>query len=189
MVSSPLVVLDIETDGLDPTKIWVAVTKSLPDGETEVHYTPDSLSEALGGSRRVVGHNLIGYDLPVLERLWGLSVAPERVIDTLVMSRLADPQRPGGHSLKEWGEKLGFPKGDYSDWSQCSEEMVKYCQQDVEVTERVYYALLTELGDVLNSEAYTLEHEVQFIIQQQVRNGWLIDQSKAYQLLAKLKER
>ena len=51
MVSSPLVVLDIETDGLDPTKIWVAVTKSLPDGETEVHYTPASLSAALGGSR------------------------------------------------------------------------------------------------------------------------------------------
>ena len=189
MVSSPLVVLDIETDGLDPTKIWVAVTKSLPGGETEVHYTPASLAEALGGSRRVVGHNLIGYDLPVLERLWGLSVASERVIDTLVMSRLADPQRPGGHSLKEWGEKLGFPKGAYSDWSQCSEEMVQYCQQDVAVTERVYYALLTELGDVLNSEAYTLEHEVQFIIQQQVCNGWLIDQSKAYQLLAKLKER
>ena len=33
MVSSPLVVLDIETDGLDPTKIWVAVTKSMPEGK------------------------------------------------------------------------------------------------------------------------------------------------------------
>lgn len=69
-----MIFLDIETDGLNPTKIWMAVTRH--DGGVLVHYTPDTLQEVLQGSEKVVGHNLIGYDLPVLKSLWDVSVAP-----------------------------------------------------------------------------------------------------------------
>lgn len=103
-----MIFLDIETDGLNPTKIWMVATNH--DGDYKVHYTPDTLLDLLQGSDKVVGQNLIGYDLPVLESLWGVSVAPERIIDTLVLSRLANPQREGGHSLRSWGERLGFQK-------------------------------------------------------------------------------
>ena len=57
------------------------------NGVNTVHKDPGSLTRALEGSVSVVGHNLIGYDLPVLKRLWGVSVAPERIVDTLVLSR------------------------------------------------------------------------------------------------------
>ena len=113
----------------------MAVTRQ--DGGVLVHYTPDTLLDALQGSEKVIGHNLIGYDLPVLKSLWGVSVAPERVEDTLVLSRLANPQRDKGHSLRSWGERLGFPKGDYNDWTQCSQEMEDYCEQDVIVTNKL----------------------------------------------------
>lgn len=103
-----MIYLDIETDGLDPTQIWCAVTRE--NGLSKVHTGPESLSEALRSSVSVVGHNVIGYDLPVLKRLWGISVASDRVIDTLVLSRLADPSKDGGHSLRAWGTELGFPK-------------------------------------------------------------------------------
>jgi len=181
-----LIYLDIETDGLNASKIWMAVTRQ--DGGVLVHYTPDTLSDALQGSEKVIGHNLIGYDLPVLESLWGVSVAPERVVDTLVLSRLANPQRDKGHSLRSWGERLGFPKGDYDDWTQCSQEMVDYCIQDTAVTERVYLEVYDELLG-FSQESIDLEHKVQFIIQEQVRNGWLLDEEKAYMLLAELKEK
>jgi len=181
-----LIYLDIETDGLNPTKIWMAVTRH--DGGVLVHYTPDTLQEALQGSEKVIGHNLIGYDLPVLKSLWGVSVAPDRVMDTLVLSRLANPQRDKGHSLRSWGERLGFPKGDYNDWSQCSQEMEDYCVQDTAVTERVYLELFDELAE-FSQESIDLEHKVQFIIQEQVRNGWKLDEEKAYMLLAELKEK
>ena len=102
-----MIYLDLEADGLDPTTIWCVVTRY--NGVNTVHTRPDTLREALAGSLSVVGHNLIGYDMPVLERLWGLSVSPERVIDTLVLSRLFDPSKSGGHSLRNWGEELGFP--------------------------------------------------------------------------------
>ena len=185
MTSSPLF-LDIETDGLDPTTIWMAVTRQ--DGQSQVHYSADTLSDALQGSFSVIGHNLIGFDLPVLKRLWGLSVASERIQDTLVLSRLANPAREGGHRLANWGEILGYPKGDHSDWSCYSKEMEEYCIRDVDVTEKAYNKLRIELLK-FSKQSIELEHQVQCVIQQQIRNGWLLDIRHAMDLLATLKER
>ena len=136
----------------------------------------------------VVGHNLIGYDLPVLKRLWGVSVAPERIVDTLVLSRLYDPSRAGGHSLKVWGELLGFPKGDHDDWSCLSTAMIEYCERDTEVTEAVHKQLVKDMAG-FDQKSIDLEHKVQYAVQQQERNGWLLDQELSYDLLATFKER
>ena len=185
------VYLDIEANGLNPDTIWCVVTKDnckTREGTTIVHTSPDTLQDALRGRMSVVGHNLIGYDLPVLKSLWGVSVESERVIDTLVLSRLSNPSREGGHSLRSWGERLSFPKGDYSDWSQLTQEMIDYCIQDVTVTEYTHYKLMTEMRD-FSQESIDLEHKVQFIIQQQIRNGWLLDERQAFDLLAELKEK
>tara|TARA_R100000406_G_scaffold46946_2_gene31685 strand:+ start:990 stop:2624 length:1635 start_codon:yes stop_codon:yes gene_type:complete len=181
-----LIYLDLEADGLNPTTIWCVVTRY--NGVNTVHTRPDTLREALAGSLSVVGHNLIGYDLPVLERLWGLSVAPERVIDTLVLSRLFDPSKSGGHSLRNWGEELGFPKGDHDDWTCLSPEMIDYCMRDVEVTEAVHKKLVTDMSE-FSQQSIELEHKVQYVVQQQERNGWVLDQGLARELCATFKER
>ena len=181
-----MIYLDLEADGLDPTTIWCVVTKE--NGVSTVHTTPDSLCEALRGSVSVVGHNLIGYDLPVLKRLWSVSVASERIVDTLVLSRLFDPSKSGGHSLRNWGNELGFPKGDHSDFSCLSQEMIDYCIQDVAVTEAVHQKLLKEMKDWKDKECVELEHKVQWLMQEQERNGWLLDQELANELCATFKE-
>ena len=180
-----MIYLDLEADGLDPTTIWCVVTRE--NGVSQVHTNRSTLCEALAGSVSVVGHNLIGYDLPVLKRLWGLSVAPERAVDTLVLSRLFDPSRQGGHSLRSWGETLGFPKGDHNDWSCLSPEMIDYCIQDVAVTEAVHQQLVKDMKDFA-PECIELEHKVQFAVQQQERNGWVLDQQLAHELCATFKE-
>ena len=46
-----------------------------------------------------VFHNGIGFDIPVLSRLWNFTFDRGLVLDTLIMSRLAEPSRSGGHSL------------------------------------------------------------------------------------------
>ena len=181
-----MIYLDLEADGLNPTTIWCVVTRY--NGVNTVHTRPDTLREALCGPLSVVGHNLIGYDLPVLERLWGLSVAPERVIDTLVLSRLFDPSKSGGHSLRNWGEELGFPKGDHDDWTCLSPEMIDYCMRDVEVTEAVHKKLVTDMSE-FSQQSIELEHKVQYVVQQQERNGWVLDQELARELCATFKER
>jgi len=182
-----LIYLDLEADGFEPTQVWCVVTRE--NGANLVHTTPETLLEALRGSVSVVGHNLIGYDLPVLERLWGLHIEPKRIIDTLVLSRLCDPSKSGGHSLRNWGNNLGFPKGDHTDWSCLSPEMIKYCERDVEVTEAVHKRLLQEMSDCFSPESIELEHQVQYSVQQQQRNGWTLDQTLSRELCATFKER
>ena len=181
-----MIYLDLEANGLTPDTIWCVVTKE--NGVTLVHGDPDTLSEALRGSVSVVGHNLIGYDMPVLERLWGITVAPERVLDTLVLSRLYEPSKSGGHSLRNWGECLGFPKGDHTDWSQLSQEMIDYCIRDVEVTEAVHQNLMQNMT-CFSPNCIELEHKVQASVQQQEINGWTLDQPLARDLCATFKER
>ena len=181
-----MIYLDLEANGLTPDVIWCVVTSE--NGVSTVHTTPDTLSEALRGSVSVVGHNLIGYDMPVLERLWGITVAPERVLDTLVLSRLYEPSKSGGHSLRNWGECLGFPKGDHTDWSQLSQEMIDYCVRDVEVTEAVHQNLMQNMT-CFSPNCIELEHKVQASVQQQEINGWTLDQPLARDLCATFKER
>ena len=190
-------VFDIETNGLDPTKIWCVVLYDIARGNIHVCKDRHSLICRLNGTfdidapmkpRELIGHNILAYDVPVLEKLWGISFAGHKLTDTLVMSRLSNPSREGGHSLENWGDKLGCPKGEHNDWLTFSKDMVEYCKQDVAVNERVYSALLNELAG-FRSECIVLEHKVQEIISGQIKNGWLLDQEKTFGLLAKLKEK
>ena len=182
-------IFDIETNGLAPTVVWCIVTKDVDTGSV-VTYLEGQWSEfnkAITQATEVIGHNIIGYDIPACERLLKTDFSTVKITDTLVMSRLANPQREA-HSLGHWGEKLGYPKGNYSDWTQYTPEMVEYCTQDVTVNEQVYKALLKEL-DGFSSDSLELEHGVQRIIQEQGRNGWLLDTPKARDLVAELQEK
>ena len=183
-----LVFCDIETDGLDATTIWCAVCRN--NGVSEVICNEQDFKTYVSDrpDANWVFHNGIGFDLPVLGRLWNVSFDRDSIIDTLVLSRLADPSRSGGHSLRNWGNTLGFPKGDHDDWSQLTPAMIDYCIRDTELTEAVYKRLQVELAD-FSQDSVDLEHQVQWVIQQQERNGWLLDQRLCHILCAKFKER
>lgn len=186
---------DIETDGLKPSIIWcicaIKYDPSSPDdGKKMITIEmPDKQAwECLmEGVTEVIGHNIIRYDIPVVERLLDVSIEC-KIIDTLVMSRLYNPQLDGGHSLEAWGQRLNFPKGDYHDWTTLTPDMVAYCQQDVRVTERLYATLVSELTG-FGTESNDLEHAIQIAIGEQIKNGWLLDQRKATDLVAELQEK
>ena len=188
------IVFDIEANGLNPDKVWVIVAHELDTQETKVFsgttlYDFNTYIQDLHGDvYELIGHNIIDYDIPVLERILGTDFGSCNVTDTLVLSRLAYPSREGGHSLEAWGQRLGCPKGEHNDWDNYSPEMVEYCEQDVRVNVKVYNALRGALSD-FGSESISLEHQVQRIISTQIRNGWSLDQEGAFVLLAKLKER
>ena len=183
-----LVFCDIETDGLDATTIWCAVCRH--NGESEVICNEKDFKDYVQrkAGATFVFHNGIGFDVPVVERLWDFTFHRALVTDTLILSRLADPSRSGGHSLRNWGNILGFAKGDHDDWSRLTTEMIDYCIRDVELTEAVYKRLMVEL-DGFSQDSIDLEHEVQWVIQEQERNGWLLDQRLCHILCAKFKER
>ena len=178
---------DIETDGLKPSIIWCIC--AIKDGQMITIEMPDKQAwECLmEGVTEVIGHNIIRYDIPVVEKLLDVSIDC-KITDTLVMSRLYNPQLDGGHSLDAWGQRLNFPKGDYHDWTTLTPDMVEYCKQDVRVTERLYATLVSELTG-FGTESNDLEHAIQIAIGEQIKNGWLLDQRKATDLVAELQEK
>lgn len=113
----------------------------------------------------IAGHNIIGYDLPVISKLYPWFGYPSNVIDTLLLSRLLYPhlmeidkkkkwkymplQLYGRHSLEAYGHRLNEYKGEFgktSDWKQWSPEMELYCIQDVNLTHK----LCTHFSNRLN---------------------------------------
>ena len=177
------IAIDIETDDLKATQIWCAVTQDVNSGEVKVWKSANGLQEYIGKQSVLIGHNIIGFDLPVLKKLWNLNTESIQVKDTLVMSRLLNPVIEKGHSLDAWGVRLGLKKGDFSDFANgLSEDMVEYCIQDVKITVELYNRLRTDLLEW--GESVDLEHEVATIVKEQEENGFKLDVPKAMSLLS-----
>lgn len=185
-------ILDIETTAFPVKNIWMIGTMSLDSGYKKNFLNPaverEEIQEYINGFDIIIGHNITNFDQPVLEKHLGISFDSVEIEDTLVMSRLYDPQLDGGHSLRAWGERLKFPKSEHDDWTKLSEEMIKYCTIDVEVTAKLY-TKLAELLSKFPGESVELEHKVQQIISKQERTGWLLDMKKAFDIQAQLKQR
>jgi DNA polymerase-1 len=166
-----LVFLDIETT-MCHQKIHLVVTNA--NGVIKCHREPKSLKKEIWG-KILVAHNGIAFDFPVLNKVWGLKIQLHQVLDTLVLSRLLNPMRTK-HSLAAWGEDLGFPKTEFNQFDQYSEEMRQYCINDVKVLERVYNQLLKEKeSHGFDEESIQLEHEVCSVISKQVSRGFRLD--------------
>jgi len=175
-----LITLDIETN-TSHDNIWVVVTQDVDTGEVLEHYNSYTLEPLLLNCKGVIGHNIIGFDAPVLERVWGIHIPVDILIDTLVLSRLYNPSLEGGHSLDSWGKRFGDHKIDFHDYDGgLSDEMVEYCRQDVALTTRLY----KHLTDTLKREGFSqqcvdLEEKVAIITAQQERNGFMLDVEQA----------
>ena len=107
-------VFDIEADSLTPTEIHCIAAVD----ENDKQYTFDIIDgnieegiEFLSRANKLIGHNIIGFDMPAIQKLHGVNLwHKDKVIDTLVLSRLLNPVREKGHSLEVWGNKLGVAK-------------------------------------------------------------------------------
>lgn len=186
--------LDIETplfiNGSLPNKIFCLVT--ICDKGNTVYYTANDIHKfqnVASNYSEFIGHNIIGFDAPVIKNVLGIDLFKiGKVTDTLILSRLFNPVREGGHSLKAFGLKFGYKKFDFDDFTKFSQEMLRYCIRDVKLLIQVYN-LLNRQGVNFSEQSIELEHEVAKIIEQQVSNGFLFDQEKAHILLARLKQR
>jgi len=113
----------------------------------------------------LIGHNIIGFDIPIIKRLYPYFDPRGVIIDTLLLSRLYHPnlldidkkhawkhmplQLYGRHSLESYGYRLGEYKGSFAhntDWKEWSQEMQDYCVQDVNVTTKLWKHFLPYLN-------------------------------------------
>lgn len=185
-------VADLEADGFlqDMTTIWCLTIKDRETGERQTFSDHSanypSLREGvdwLSEADQAVFHNGLGYDAWALLNM-GFEIDHKKILDTLVISRLIDPQMKA-HSLKAWGERLGNHKGDWTDFSRFDEEMLRYCEQDVEVTDAIYSHLMPQMQQH-SDQAIRLEHDVAWIIEMQRQNGFRLDVAACHELVGEL---
>jgi DNA polymerase III alpha subunit (gram-positive type) len=202
MQDNDLLFFDIEADNLllDATNIWCIV--GYYNNRYHIYFEPDESIRTPPNSivynnldtyvefmreKKLVGHNIISYDLPLVKKLtdFEYEINQDKIVDTHILSRLYYPDREG-HSLAWWGDKLRFKKGDHCDWTCFSQEMLDYCIRDVDVTRRVYYTLLGEGKDWDWTEAIKLEYYIWDIQVQQELRGVCFDSVRAEEILAEI---
>jgi DNA polymerase I-like protein with 3'-5' exonuclease and polymerase domains len=197
-------IVDIETDNLydDVTVVHCVVIHDICRNKTFT-YGPDSIATALehlATADVLIGHNIIFYDIPVLQKLHSID-CKARIIDTLICTRLIwpkevlddldseqYPQVPsklrGSASLKAWGYRLSDNKIEFKDFKEYSEEMAEYCRQDVTITHKLFQKIQQE-----NYAQYALrlEHDFALAINQQIRAGFPFDVDAALDLVDDLR--
>lgn len=149
-------VVDLESNGLldKVTEVWCIVAKDIDTKDDIYYFEPHQIEaglEFLSEAKELILHNGIGYDFPVLKKLYNFEY-DGIVTDTLILSRLLNPDRPlpkgyvgrASHSVEAWGYRFGHMKPSHEDWSQYSPEMLHRCKSDVLITEKIYYELLKE---------------------------------------------
>jgi DNA polymerase I-like protein with 3'-5' exonuclease and polymerase domains len=197
-------VWDIESDGLydQVTKIHCIVIYDLNLKQT-FSYGPDSIGDAIEHLRNadvLIGHNILFYDCPVIEKLTQTNFTG-RIIDTLICTRLIWPKEllyeldteqytevpkklRGSAGLKAWGYRLADNKIEFKDFTEYSQEMLDYCIQDVAVT--------TKLFQLIQKQNYAesslkLEHDFALAINKQIRSGVPFDLDAALDLVDDLR--
>lgn len=203
-VNETWLVFDLETNGLyDQANIVYCIVIHDINKRQTFSYGPDSIADAvshLATADVLIGHNVIFYDIPVLQKLHSF-VSKARIIDTLICTRLMwpkellndldteqYPQVPtgmrGSASLKAWGWRLADNKINFKDFSQYSEEMLEYCIQDVVITTRLWQKIANEN---YAESALKLEHDFAIAINRQIRSGIPFDVDASLALVDELR--
>lgn len=188
-----IAIFDIETNGLYQELDTVHCISIKVDDEATKVYTSRDLGNTAGTIEEglelllkadvLVGHNIINFDIPAIQKVYPDWQPKADLHDTLLMSRLAypnimltdanrktiPPKLKGSHSLKAWGYRLRKYKEEYEEqWEYLSIDMIEYCRQDSEVTYAVYNKLLTRN---IPDEAIWLENEYAKVISRQEKYG------------------
>lgn len=209
------VIIDVEADGLldSLSVIHSLVLRDLDTGDVmscaveqdNYQCIEDGLS-LLSKADMIFGHNLVGYDMPALVKVYPDFRAAARLFDTLVAVRTRfahiketdfqlwrQGQLPGRligtHKLEAWGYRLGMLKGKFhetADWKEWSPEMQEYCERDTNIT-RLLLQHLKKYG--YPKRAVDMEHDLAVYLRQAEYGGWPFDEAQAHELHATLSAR
>jgi DNA polymerase-1 len=182
------VVFDIEANGLEnPDKIWLVVCKDIDTNEYHIFRENDRerFESFAPKVERWIGHNILGYDLIHIDRIWNVSIDRSKCCDTLIVSKLIDYSREG-HSIEQYGEEFGYPKIKFTDFSRYSEDMETYCTRDVDICHRVFTKYAKHIDHPDWSMALALEHSFSGVINALERNGFHFNHERATKLLGRI---
>jgi DNA polymerase-1 len=195
---------DIEADGLldNATRLHCIVIADLDRDHVEAcgpGQIPAAL-EHLARANYITGHNICGYDLPLLHKLCNWTPTSGcTILDTLVASRLIVPhvadlddqaaamgdpplgELRGSCKLEAWGARLGIRKigAGIEDWSKWTPELQARCVGDVAICKALWRLLQP---DGYSRQALELEHRAAIICNRITADGVPFDVAAAKRL-------
>ena len=206
---------DIETNGLPRQgldHIHCVVAKDIDSGQVFRFNDTGSANSVTNGitllqeADVLIGHNIVGFDIPVIQQIYPFFQTKAALFDTLILSRMFYPdilsrdfrKKPigmppklfGRHSLEAWGYRLGDYKGEFgktTDWADWSQEMEDYCEQDVHVCDSLFQLMGQKDRLARYSDSIGLEHDLATIMAKQEVSGWPFDVVAAQKLEATLR--
>lgn len=181
------IVFDIEANQLEINKdlvIFCIATYCIETQEWKIFEGNEILNgvEYLKSATRLVGHNIIGYDLPALGIDYNRSIS-----DTFICSQMLFTNERSQHSLDSWGVELGYPKVKYSNWGKYTSELKERCIVDVKITYQLYKKCVELLKGHPWKKSIELEHKV-YQIYSQHGTKWRIDLPRLDIMLTQLTE-
>ncbi len=178
---------DIEADALldKATRVHCIAIK-VDSGKSQLHVGYANVKKALAILDQcdvIVAHNGIAYDLMVLWKIYKWR-PKARVEDTLILSCLLHPDIEGGHSLEEWGKRVGCPKLDYTGgWEEYTDTMGEYCLGDVDTLAKIDEQLLKDREGWDWSDSVYMEHQFAKDFAVQGWRGVMVDKPHCLRLL------
>jgi DNA polymerase I-like protein with 3'-5' exonuclease and polymerase domains len=162
----------------------------------QAHLFSGWATTAIRRHKRWVLHNA-AFDLQALDRVYGIKIEEmtAKVMDTIILSKLVEPHRRGGHKLKPLAEehvdpnaldtsdgltdhfrRLGFTKD--TGWALIGirdELYNRYAGLDVIYTIRLYIVLAKKVRELLVEHLTQFEHTIQGYLNLMRRKGIRID--------------
>jgi DNA polymerase I-like protein with 3'-5' exonuclease and polymerase domains len=203
----------------DTFKIHCIVAKDIDTGKIYKFVQDECYTKFPEWSKQLtmlIGANIINFDLLALKLALNLDYKiddqdmfdgrPVVIYDTMIASKVLNPDRYGGHSIEAWGKTLGLEKIDWrakaieiglidkdaekgAEFRVYHPEMLEYNVRDVEVNHKVYNALVKEWGDWPWHDAFKMEQKVAEIITRQEHRGFWFDKKFAEECVRDLDQK
>lgn len=135
-------IFDIETDGLldEVSLIRCLSYQDYHKGTLSPMKTLTNYDDMIAYFARdviFVGHKIKTYDIPVVEKILGITCS-QHVVDTLGLSWYLYPDRKI-HGLEQWGVEVGIAKVKIDDWKGLTlEEYIERCEVDVQINVLIF---------------------------------------------------
>lgn len=203
-------------------KLWCVVIRDLDTGEDWYAELDDITEEWLEKTLKpfyyIIAHNGIKFDFPQLllfkvlnykigyldepDLLFGREV---KFLDSLILSRLSNPDRPG-HSLKYWGNKVGEFKDDYrqqcidagyisakdpkgAEFREYNPLMLPYCRQDCKTNAEAFKMIVKEFSGHNWGDSLKMEQKLADLAFRREHLGFAFDKDLAIKCLDELNDK
>jgi len=179
-----MIFADVEGDDFLPglSRIWVLVigdqTGRIAYADQRGYPSIKEGLERLKAAPKVCFHNGMDYDFWAINKLYPGTLRQDQIVDSLILCRMKWPE--SNHSLDLLGERVGYDKLHFNDFSKFTPEMVTYCLRDVEILQH-FWPRISDYAEKY-SQAVEAEHYVGYVLSKQRQHGFKLNVAKAQKL-------